>query len=1772
MNTKTCKWTNLILEMTKVILAIAFVVLVKDKNNVVYAAENVNNFETENEISEQKQEQSIDEIKAIEGLQAYAYPDKVFTGKKVSVAIIDSGINVSDKISDRIIDSDYSINSNYSDSANHGTLIANTIASINNENVKIKSYKVTDDKNNVSEDNLCEALEKAIQDRVNIINISIIFKGYSERIEELINKADKQGIYVVVSSGNQGDNIDNYIPAGLKNVISVGAVNSNNNIESYSNTGKGISYTANGSVDYTSKNGSIKRVNGTSFASAKVTAYLAYIISNSDKIPMKVLDEAAKKLDMGTEGYDEIYGTGVLTFENVKQALKETTSQSKLYITDKNKAIANKVYRDNNNKELSKNKLIGIGKLQLDQSDASYGISIEPNGGSISWTWYYLCDDYVGSVTDEQYESGECYSIEGTAFNQSALHESYGQCYYNGEDGHSDYAGFTFSKDGNAGKVSGNFLHHTPYIHITSVTPPTSHYHLESISDNTGNMITGWWNTTEKNAYSSKMNFNVVDCGVYTGNWYAHDMAWRNEHTREDGATYNLSLNWGLDKHKMSIQTDGHCSATGDGIYNHPSDSSTIDTTVTFDTGYELDYIEYTDANDTSVWHTQYSFDFNSSDRGQGWNYSMINDRTMKIHSKKKEYTQTINYYYETEESTNKVDLSNYAYVSSIQVQVKYDTEWTPTHIAKLEEGREYYSGADKITVTGENTINIYYSWKRTYVDINNIAGNDKSTLACTYDTMNKKGKFKVAVKRGNDTSISDYIEDWCTELKYCDRICIYVANGVRGYQFTGRVFKQAYNGDTYDWNNNSLVNVNSNTEFKVGDSGAIITLIYEKGVGLMQYMSGAKDFTDTSILNYDLNHDIKNYSLGKYYNPGSGYGEGEWKAEVIAGSTVSQQQPDTADDTFTINKVGTNHFTRTGYTFNGTYTLPNGAIITEDKEYKSLYNSKNTLYDGGYNDFTSNMVMIRSADHNGGLNQWDVLDAVYKPGTLIQLHRDNKPTHPAQQWWLESGGRASDGKPYYYIHNASSLVVAYDGNGSQGSHIVLADLSGADNQKWVLEEVDGNPRRYLIRTAERVEALGNNYGYIDNFTGRPGDELVLWKKYAPGISDITCQEWYIGYLDDRHSVAVANYSANNYIITYDLNKPSSDSKGVAPGTYTGANSATNEPTINGSTTQTVTYDSNIGSMPTPTLHGWVFKGWKDISGREWTGQDKWKIPSNTTLYAQWEPITYEVRLEANEIATGLNRKILSDTDDTSNGKINETYKVNLSTNGNQFTLGNTTWTLKGNSTTGYYYTSTFTYDEVSNLGDYDRYFHMKYYIGNGWYASLTPSSSSLEQDIENGVNYNYESLASYDWFGENSNYQGTSRKWNLTDILGQTPPDNNNDFTGIVYMLPYYKLNSIGTFDAGLIGNDESYYRTFYTGQNITYDMLTLLKDSANKSPEFNDIINNRLSYPITKTSYTDSNLSKPSFTDDYQSSYVDSRIKIETLKFYNSSGNQVGQTYNRDSLLGAGITVPDTARRYVVTFVSNDTGYVAAEPDFNNITSGNNLNSAMVNWSDKYYKRTDARTIRGQYTGIIRSNSSPDITKTTVYLYCYGENRTTIQSTKELSDLIIKYQVIADKEDSDNILSNWYSNKIASTQLRNSFKTTGKVKKLEVNNGSFTGKKTQATLDDILTATKTATSNEYYDVEVEFKDSFNSNNDNKSKVTETVRVIVVVNEKERILEESNNQSSLRYLPTEITGMTTYQLDDALKKNKNIINSNNKKLGNSKGTETYGNVQVIEY
>lgn len=270
--------------------------------------------------------------------------------------------------------------------------------------------------------------------------------------------------------------------------------------------------------------------------------------------------------------------------------------------------------------------------------------------------------------------------------------------------------------------------------------------------------------------------------------------------------------------------------------------------------GYRIKSIKY---NNNSGTYTANPDDFSVN--------RTTKDRTIWGYSEPDNYKQTIHYYFETKESTDKTNLGNYTEDTSLKAEpeIQYNTDWTPTQLAsdKIEAGYEFHgaytvdnngnkNAVDKITIKGENTINIYYSWKRANVDIDNVLGNDKSTIAKTSDTMNKRGKFKVTVKRGKNSNTSDYVEDWCKELKYCDKVSIYVANGVRGYQFTGRVFKQAYNGGTYDLDNHSLVNVNSNTEFDVGASGAIITLVYEKGVGLMQYMSGAKDFTDTSILN----------------------------------------------------------------------------------------------------------------------------------------------------------------------------------------------------------------------------------------------------------------------------------------------------------------------------------------------------------------------------------------------------------------------------------------------------------------------------------------------------------------------------------------------------------------------------------------------------------------------------------------------------------------------------------------------------------------------------------------------------------------------------------------------------------------------------------------------------------------------------------------------------------------------------------------------------------
>lgn len=242
-----------------------------------------------------------------------------------------------------------------SDVVNHGTAVTGQISANNDTfgilpNSKPNIYRVFDSKNS---DILwlANGIVKAADDDNDVINISIgsyiinnmdnkdVFrkdeKVEFDALQNAINYAYKKGTIVVAANGNNSVNLNNIeqlnkqrniinknkrlvydVPAMLDNVVSVGSVDKNNELSSFSNYGKGYtdivsvggstkSFNKYGKKKWAiynlSKNEDIVTLNntggydykvGNSIASPKVTSAIALIIDKYDlyKQPDKTLE------------------------------------------------------------------------------------------------------------------------------------------------------------------------------------------------------------------------------------------------------------------------------------------------------------------------------------------------------------------------------------------------------------------------------------------------------------------------------------------------------------------------------------------------------------------------------------------------------------------------------------------------------------------------------------------------------------------------------------------------------------------------------------------------------------------------------------------------------------------------------------------------------------------------------------------------------------------------------------------------------------------------------------------------------------------------------------------------------------------------------------------------------------------------------------------------------------------------------------------------------------------------------------------------------------------------------------------------------------------------------------------------------------------------------------------------------------------------------------------------------------------------------------------
>lgn len=170
------------------------------------------------------------------------YPhESGFNGNGIKVAVIDTGVDYNHPDlfgfgpSGKVVGGYDFIENDDSpmDTDGHGTEVAGIIAANGSlrgiaPSAKILAYRVSDTGDGVSSDLIIKAIQRAVTDGANVINISLGVNRTNERIDEAINYAVKKGIVVVTAAGNSGPDLKTIgSPGKDPNTITVGATYNN---------------------------------------------------------------------------------------------------------------------------------------------------------------------------------------------------------------------------------------------------------------------------------------------------------------------------------------------------------------------------------------------------------------------------------------------------------------------------------------------------------------------------------------------------------------------------------------------------------------------------------------------------------------------------------------------------------------------------------------------------------------------------------------------------------------------------------------------------------------------------------------------------------------------------------------------------------------------------------------------------------------------------------------------------------------------------------------------------------------------------------------------------------------------------------------------------------------------------------------------------------------------------------------------------------------------------------------------------------------------------------------------------------------------------------------------------------------------------------------------------------------------------------------------------------------------------------------------------------
>ncbi len=257
------------------------------------------------------------------------------------------------------------------DSSFHGSHVAGTVAASTDNNkgvagvawlTKIMPLRVTGKGGSGYDYDIAQAIRYAAglpndsrrlpAQRADIINLSLGGSQISSGFQQLIDEVRAAGVIVVAAAGNEDSEIPSY-PAALDGVVSVSAISINKRRASYSNFGFSIDVAAPGGDNTPDLNGdgipdgiistvgdevgygsgkqkiefTYRPLEGTSMAAPHVAGVISLMKAVNPNLTPKNFDDLLSSGritdDLGTKGYDENFGQGLINAQKAVLAAIE---------------------------------------------------------------------------------------------------------------------------------------------------------------------------------------------------------------------------------------------------------------------------------------------------------------------------------------------------------------------------------------------------------------------------------------------------------------------------------------------------------------------------------------------------------------------------------------------------------------------------------------------------------------------------------------------------------------------------------------------------------------------------------------------------------------------------------------------------------------------------------------------------------------------------------------------------------------------------------------------------------------------------------------------------------------------------------------------------------------------------------------------------------------------------------------------------------------------------------------------------------------------------------------------------------------------------------------------------------------------------------------------------------------------------------------------------------------------------------------------------------